>query len=235
MKTRRSYNRRPVLVLLFILLSVSLGKAQSLPLRLSKGAGTFRLGIVRDNESRWLDQCKTKEKEHTCIVKDNLWKDGEIRLTVCPLTDSEGFIVEISGRNLPEELSLCWAFGGCDHTYTSPLTDGNIPPAACRDNVFNVEGNSFTVYYGAVMQLRTIHGITPGGAEVRLSDARRQVSPQTLFHSGKKTDTPVISAMYDWKTEEKLYFCLYRQNAKADYNYFLLPELFEKEYKARQK
>ena len=45
-----------------MLLSVFGNNAQTLPFRLSKGAGTFRLGVVCGNESCWLDQCSVKKK-----------------------------------------------------------------------------------------------------------------------------------------------------------------------------
>lgn len=241
MKTVRNNNPYRLAALLCALLCVLTGHAQPLPFRLPGGAGSFRLGVIRGNESRWLDQCKITKQGQTCLVKDKLWKDGNITLTVCPLTASEGFILEVSGEKLPEDLRFCWAFGACAPAETTPLADSSlpaadnvIPAAACRDNVFSTEGNAFTVYYGEVMKLRTVRGVTPVGSDIRLSDARRQETPLALFRSGKKTDSPVISALCPW-TGEKLYFCLYKQNAKADYNYFMLPRLFEKEYKALSK
>lgn len=78
------------------------------------------------------------------------------------------------------------------------------------------------------MKLRTVHGITPPFPDIRLASAYCQTSPLALFNSGKKTDAPVIAAMYEWDTKEKIYFCFYKQNAKADYNYFMLPALFER-------
>ena len=114
MKTTWNYSRWLLPFFLCMLLSVFSNNAQTLPFRLSKGAGTFRLGVVCGNESCWLDQCSVKKKGQAYTIKDKLWKEGEIKLIVCPLTDSNGFIMEISGERLPEELKLCWAFGACD-------------------------------------------------------------------------------------------------------------------------
>ena len=57
------------------------------------------------------DRCSVKKKGQAYTIKDKLWKEGEIKLIVCPLTDSNGFIMEVSGERLPEEFKLCWAFG----------------------------------------------------------------------------------------------------------------------------
>ncbi len=232
MKTTWNPNRRLLPFLLCMLLPVFSNKAQTLPFRLSEGAGTFRLGVVCGNESRWLDQCSVRNKGQAYTIKDELWKEGEIKLIVCPLADSNGFVMEISGERLPEGLKLCWAFGACDGKDDTVVTDNHIPPASCFHNVFSIEGNAFTTYYGESMRLKTVQGISPTGSDIRLSDGHRQASPLALFNSGKKTDTPVISALCPWEPQEKLYFCFYQQ---ADYNYFMLPGLFEKEHKARTK
>lgn len=62
----------------------------------------------------------------------------------------------------------------------------------------------------------------------------RQESPLALHDSSKKTEAPVLTAIIPLKNNNKEYFCIYRQNAKADYNYFMLPELFEKELNGTQ-
>ena len=56
-------------------------KAQVLPFRLSKGAGTFRLGIVAGDESRWLDECSLKKTgDRIYIIKDALLEKGFVSI-----------------------------------------------------------------------------------------------------------------------------------------------------------
>ena len=141
--------------------------------------------------------------------------------------------MEISGERLPEELKLCWAFGACDGADDPAVTDNSIPAASCFHNVFSIEGNAFTTYYGESMKLRTVHGVSPIGSEIRLSDGHKQASPLALFNSGKKTDAPVISALCPWKPQRKA--LLFVSTNEAYYNYFMLPGLFGKEHKTRSK
>ena len=224
--------KRNFTILLLLVFAWAGMKAQMLPFRLADGAGTFRLGIVVGNESRWLDECEQKRTgDRTYMIKDTLLGKGEVKLMICFLTETKGLLVEVSGSRLPENLSLCWAFGACNEDKSVWGKDASNSPQACKDNVFSDELNAFTVYYGESMALRVTQGITPLGSELRLSDAHRQASPLQLYHSGKKTDAPVVSSLYSWDTKEKCYFCFYKQNVKADYNYFMLPELFEKENK----
>ena len=61
MKTTWNYSRRLLPFFLCMLLSV-FGNNARLFFRLSKGAGTFRLGVVCGNESCWLDQYSVKKK-----------------------------------------------------------------------------------------------------------------------------------------------------------------------------
>lgn len=215
-----------ILLGLIAALSCFAKEKTAFPFHLVKGAGTFRLGMVSGSESRWLDECTVRVKGQTYIVKDALLGKGEVVLNICPLVDTDGFIVEVSGANLPEQLQLCWAFGGCDETFEVPKTNASILPETCRDNVFSDEGQAVTVYYGKVMGLKVIQGVTPPNEGMRLSDAHHQASPLALYASGKKTDAPVLTALCPWKSGEKLYFCFYAQNEKADYNYFMLPKVF---------
>ena len=86
---------------------------------LTPPAGTFRLGISKGNESHWL---KPKEKIQGVSFQ---WK---------ALPDSRGFILEVEVASAPEADALFWSFGDCQ-------PDSDI-------NVFSVEGQAFTCYYG---------------------------------------------------------------------------------------
>jgi hypothetical protein len=94
-------------------------------------------------------------------------------------------------------------------------------------NVFSVEGQAFTCYYGESMKLRTLQAVTPTD-DIRLSNGRQDKTPLLLYESGKRTDRPVLAGRCPLAANSKLYFCFYEQNARADYNYFMLPDLFAK-------
>ncbi|GHT24144.1 hypothetical protein AGMMS4957_16700 [Bacteroidia bacterium] len=115
---------------------------------------------------------------------------GKIQVAVQSLRDTKGVIVEVVPAANTE---LTWSFGG-----------------GTKDDVFSVEGNAFTLYYGESMALRTIQGCVPPESQLQIIDN------QSL--SGR---LPVLSG-------QKYYLCFYTQNAKADYNYFMLSDLFNK-------
>ncbi len=174
---------------------------------LTPPAGTFRLGISKGNESHWL---KPKEKVEGIHFQ---WK---------ALPDSHGFILEVEVTSTSKADKLFWSFGDC-------RPDSDI-------NVFSVEGQAFTCYYGESMKLRTLQAVTPSD-DIRLSNGHKDETPLMLYESGKRTDRPVLAGRCNLSpspSQEKdtkplrLYFCFYEQNEKADYNYYMLPDIFAK-------
>ena len=130
---------------------------------LTPPAGTFRLGISKGNESHWL---KPKEKVEGIHFQ---WK---------ALPDSHGFILEVEVTSTSKADKLFWSFGDCQ-------PDSDI-------NVFSVEGQAFTCYYGESMKLRTLQAVTPSD-DIRLSNGHKDETPLMLYESGKRTDRPVLA------------------------------------------
>ena len=188
-----------------VLLGILLIDAQAQSL--TPPAGTFRLGISKGNESHWL---KPKEKVEGIHFQ---WK---------ALPDSHGSILEVEVTSTSKADKLFWSFGDCQ-------PDSDI-------NVFSVEGQAFTCYYGESMKLRTLQAVTPSD-DIRLSNGHKDETPLMLYESGKRTDRPVLAGRCNLSptlSQEKdtkpfrLYFCFYEQNEKADYNYYMLPDIFAK-------
>lgn len=185
-------------LLLLIIVLLGIGLANVQAQTLVPPAGTFRLGISNGNESHWLSPGE-KVKGMTFN-----WK---------ALPDTRGFILEVEVTTPSKADALFWSFGDCK-------PDADI-------NVFSVEGQAFTCYYGESMKLRTLQAVTPTD-DIRLSDGNKDETPLQLYESGKRTNRPVLAGLCPLAANTKLYFCFYEQNAKADYNYYMLPELFNR-------
>lgn len=189
-------------------------------------AGSLEFGIIQGGKSKWLkDFPGTKVSADRCSVKYILRGEtsGELVIEALSLPDTDGLILQVLARDFPAGTKLFWAYGGASgKTASGP----ELLPEYCRHNVFSVEGTAFTTYYGESMKLKVIQGVMPPESEIRLSDAFRQDTPLAFFESGKKTDAPALAAILPLKNGRKEYFCIYRQNGVADYNHFMLPELF---------
>lgn len=195
-------------------------------------AGTLRLGLVNGEKSVWLQDCKNvKVKQDkpvtTYTVKDPWGGKGELTVRVRPLNDTKGSVMEVEATGLPGGYALAWGFGGCLGAKVPEDHKGTLlHPDYCKDNVFSVEGTAFAVYYGNSRALRIFQAVTPPASDIRLSDARQQETPLAFHRSGKKTDAPALAATCPLANGEKVYFCFYRHAPKADYNYFMMPELY---------
>ncbi|MDU1905891.1 MAG: DUF4450 domain-containing protein [Dysgonomonas sp.] len=197
-------------------------------------AGNLKFGIIDGKKSKWLSESKTKEYKQVgnqiiYTLSDPIIGKGKLVVETISLSNTDGIVVEVSTENIPENLQLFWSFGGVYGKELTPNETKTLNPLYCRDNVFSVEQTAFTVYYGESMKLKVIQGVMPVTSEIQLSDAYVQGSPLTFFESGKKTDSPALGAVLTLKNNSKEYFCIYKQNDKADYNHYMLPALFKQE------
>lgn len=197
-------------------------------------AGNLSFGIRRNDNSKWIKEAQLVDIEEknnmlTYKISDPLLEGGEITFSIIALSQTDGVVIRVIGKRLPRDTQLFWSFGGGYGKILSSEDAPTLLPLYCPNNVFSVEQTAFTMYYGESMRLRVIQGVTPITSEIRLSDAHKQETPLSFFESGKKTKAPALAAMLPMENGKAEYFCIYRQNRNADYNHFMLPELFEQE------
>jgi hypothetical protein len=207
------------------------GKVPQFSFLIPEMAGTLRLGIISGNESRWPEQLKSnsfsdKSGILTYEYKDALLGKGALRIKAAATTASDGLILEVSTENVPEGLQLFWACGAASGK-TIVANEAGFKPEFCKDNIFVVERNDVTVFYGESMKLKTVNLLFPVETESILSDAHQQSSPLAFFKSGKKTDAPALTGKFALVPNKKYYICVYRQTKDADYNYSHLEEVFK--------
>lgn len=219
--------------------SIVADESAELAFYLNEMAGNLRFGLVKNDRSEWLSDLKSAvnhtDKVITYSFSGSLLNKGSLDLKVVSLSESDGVVLEVQANNIPNDLQLFWSYGGAYGSVLDKDEHGRLKPEYCADNVFSVEHTAFTLYYGESMKLKTINAVMPVSSEIRLSDALKQESPLRLFNSGKKTDAPVVSGLLPLKNGKKEYFSIYRQNDKADYNHFMLPRLFEREFQLNSK
>jgi hypothetical protein len=196
--------------------------------------GYLKTGLIVGEKSLWLKDAKDlrikkQKKGWSVSVKDPLLGAGRLTLRVLPLSESNGLIFQAMGEELPENTTFFWVYGGCSAGKDPMEKQQFLQPAQCKDNVFSREINAFTVYFGLNVKLKVMMGVAPLSTQTRLCDARQMSSPLVCLNSGKKTDAPVLGGTYPLQNGVASYYCIYRQNQKADYNYYMLPALFEKE------
>lgn len=200
-------------------------------LQLPEFAGVMRFGVSIDTMSFWLSEADKIEVSTNgdfvqYTISDKRLGRGKLTIETRKLIDTEGISICVKSTKLPENWQLMWAYGACSGEEHATIHNdaNNLMSERCADNVFSIEGDAVTVYYGNSRRLKILTVIAPDKSNILLSDANQQQSPLAMYRSGKKTNSPAVCAMCPATTEPQ-YFAIYKQNPKADYNKFMLAEL----------
>lgn len=194
-------------------------------------AGQLTFGIIKGEESSWLTHlnCKVKKQKEAVwyTVSDPLLGKGRIEFRVVRLSASDGIVIEVEAEGIGEDVRLLWSYAGASGKQLSPQEAVNVKPDYCVYNVYSVEQTSFTVYYGESMNLKVMQAVMPLTSEIVPADYHQRTAPLAYYRSGKKTDAPALAGILPLLNGQKEYFCVYRQNEQADYNYYMLPRLMD--------
>lgn len=214
---------------------IALDKHPELAFYFPEMGGNLKFGIIGTPTSKWLGDFKSvdiqrpTDRSAVYTLSDPLLGKGKLLVSVVSLSQSDGVIIEVNPVGIPQNVNLFWSYGGAYGKVLGDNEHGRLKPIYCRDNIFSVEQTAFTLYHGESMRLKTVNAVMPVSSEIRLSDAHVQQSPQAFFESGKKTDSPALAASLPLINNQKEYFCIYKQNENADFNHFMLPDLFQEE------
>lgn len=139
---------------------VEAGDLPEFGLYLPRLGGTVRLGIINDEQSKWLidaDYIKSTYRAGSMIyvVKDKLLGKGELTLRLLALSDADGMILKVEADNLDKNSSLIWAYGGANNKRFSREGDLGADPESvfylkaenCIDNHYFIDDSSFKLYF----------------------------------------------------------------------------------------
>ncbi len=174
--------------------------------------GNLKFGLIKGDSSKWIINTKKIESTYRpgsmiYKIEDPILANGFLLITTLATFDKEAFILKIESENIPADVKLFAAFGGATGTRFS--RDGDIgadpesvfylKPEYCKGNIYNINKNAFTLYYGSKTlseeeryeiqykpvtnvsklsaTLKTISGIFPPAASLKTADANRQENP----------------------------------------------------------
>jgi hypothetical protein len=144
-------------------------------------------------------------------IEDPMLGNGKLLLEILAMSDAEGFILKVRFQGVNKTVDLVWAFGGATGKKFSrdgdmgpdPESSFYLKPENCKDNSYALSKGSFTLKYGAGLQVgqdgryfvedlnqqsqtskeQTLIGVFPPAAILKTGDATRLSSPQTFFLS----------------------------------------------------
>lgn len=211
---------------------ITAGEAPEFTFYVPDKASAVRFGLVKGNQSIWLNslksECKSQGKGLKYTLTGKFLEKGKLAIEVLPLYQTDGVIIRVNGENLPDSLSLFWAFGAACGKTQQEVQSG-LNPVDCKNNVFVVERNGVILYYpkGGLHDFSVFYTMFPIETSAVLSDAHKQNSPLELFHSGHKTDAQALSGMFPIKNGQNYYCSFYKPASNYDVNYYRLPAVFE--------
>lgn len=249
---------------------VEAGDLPEMALYLPGMGGNLKFGLVNGTTSKWIinaDHIETRYRPGSMIyrVKDKLLGDGTITLHVLPLFDQEGLIVKLQATGVPAGVQLITGFGGVTGKKFS--RDGDIgadpesafylKPEYCKDNIYAINKNAFTVYYGGKTSLseedryeiqhfpkqgadsamgradlKTLWGIFPQEMTLKTADPGKQESPAAFLRS-TNDKTPALRGQIAL-SNSPLYFLVQNGKGVQQGSYMDLPSLFDRTERSRQ-
>lgn len=184
--------------------------------------GNLKFGLIVGNQSKWLIAASDIEARYRAgsmvyKIKDPLLGKGVLHMQVLALSMAEGLVLKARFENVTADISLFWAFGGASGKTFSRSGDMGPDPESvfylkaenCKDNSYEIKGNSFVLGYGKTKKLI---GVFPSSA-LKIGDAADQETPAGLDRSLGK-EHPVITGKLKVQQAKDFYFLI--QNPESN-------------------
>lgn len=229
--------------------------------------GNFKLGIATGGQSKWLTNAQTIEARYRpgamiYTITDPILGKGKLSIYVLAMGDAEGIIIKSKFTGLSKPVNLICAFGGASGKKFSrdgdmgadPPDVFDLKPAYCTANIYAINENSFTLKYGAgvqvgqdgryfvedqqqsskVSKVQVLSGVFPVGIALKTGDATKLSSPAGLYQSAPEK-APVLVGTVKAVDNTDYYFAIHNPNTKPAMVYRDLPKVFEQAEAVRLK
>ncbi|MFR9165445.1 MAG: DUF4450 domain-containing protein [Dysgonomonas sp.] len=202
--------------------------------------GNLQLGLIRGNESIWLNNAEYIKSIYRAgariyEIKDPVIGSGEIIISVLAMSDAEGMIMKIETKNIPSNTELFAMYGGASNKRFSRNGDlgvddptaFSLKPDACKGNEYTITNNSFSLIYGRNQkgEYQNITGIFPDNSDLKLGSPDILTTPINAFISATNTDYPVLVSKFKI-AENKSYYINIKKKDQINLNYSDLQECF---------
>lgn len=234
--------------------------------------GNLKFGIVVNNKSKWLIECKKIKAIYRAgsmlyEIKDDMLGEGVLRLHVLALYANEGMIVQLQTEYISTAVQLVAVYGGATGKKFSrdgdigadPESSFYLKPEYCKDNLYKINQNNFTLLYGFAKPLseeeryevqhlpanannssaaadkgKELVGVFPATAVLKMADATKQQSPVALLES-EVIAAPLITASLPLNNKQTYFFAVQKPEKNQVVSYASLPQLFQQAEAARKK
>ncbi|MDR1672885.1 MAG: DUF4450 domain-containing protein, partial [Bacteroidales bacterium] len=205
--------------------------------------GNMQLGIIRDEDSKWLNDAqyiKSVYRPGARIYEISDPFAGQLRLTVLAMGNAEGMIIRVETQQLSTGTELFWIYGGASTERFSREGDlGADPPDcfalkpdACRNNKFSIVRNTFDLSCGSNGAV-TLTGTFPEDSRLKLGSPYAVTTPLDVWLSQEGL-APVLAGRCRMESGETYYLAIQNKSSKSTMPYAELHDSFEQAEAARQ-
>lgn len=193
--------------------------------------GSMYLAIETPDTVVWVKDLERIESRFRSGQRTYLLADkkhlgrGKITIDLLALSDADGLVMRCVSNNLRPNVKMLCIYGGANNQRFSREGDLGADPKDCfyikaencSGNIYRMNENSFTLYYGKGAVALKIQGVFPIGTEFSLRDAEQIESVGQLITSQPK-DAPVLLARYDLQGTQYVELLNPQTRAASDYS-----------------
>jgi hypothetical protein len=231
-------------------------------LYLPRMGGNIHFGLIRGNQSIWMNDCDYVESRYRpgtrlYKIKDSLLENGTIEIQALALSKAEGIVIQMKFTDVPENLELVTVYGGAANKRFHRSGDLGVDPQNsfelqtdyCKNNVYSISDNAFKVFYGAskaenlavaegqaLEKVKVIAGILPREASLREGDAEaRKTTPPGAWNAKASEEYPLLLARQKVASDDVLYCSFYKPSTTNEMDYADMPGIFSEAENTRAK
>ncbi len=190
--------------------------------------GNLQLGLIVKNKSKWLNSANNIKSTYypgtrVYEINDPLIEKGVITIKVLAMGDADGAIFQIASSNLPKGTELFFMYGGASNKRFSRNGDLGVDKPdcfdlhidACKGNIYTIDKNRFVLDYGQTTKHpRSIEGIFPKGAELKIASPYQLDSPKDVWKSSSQDDKPVLATKLRLENNKDAYVAIQLKGEK---------------------
>lgn len=186
---------------------VEAGDLPEFALYLPGMGGNIRFGLQKGNSSKWLinaDSIETlyRPERMEYVIRDPLLGNGVLTMEAVSTFTDEGFVLKVTGKNLPPDVKLICVYGGVSGKKFS--RDGDIgadpesvwylQPGYCSGNNIRIGSGQFTItdHY----EERVVSGTMPDGTQMHTVDFSNVKEIADLNRPIETINAPVLFSEY---------------------------------------
>ncbi|MBB3186976.1 DUF4450 domain-containing protein [Microbacter margulisiae] len=207
---------------------IETGDLPEFGLYLPNMGGNLHFGLWCKKQTKWLNNAQFIEARYRAgsriyIIRDSLLGKGTVRMTILPLSDKDGMILQFTFHHTPKGLHLLTVFGGASNRRflrdgdlgVDPKNSFDLHAINCKDNKFTIQQNRFQLLLPPSKQGDNtfLYGIFPKNSLLKIGRFSKEATPFQLWHKKGIAKDSVLLSQIAPKANKTYYFLIQKGRA----------------------